>query len=169
MNTLLIGGAPNTGKSNAVVMCAHYFANKGFTLHDCRNYNGNQIPLPQIATGSKPSTDFLAKFIGSDKNDRQITVIITSASDTTGIIDVNYNYFQNQSCDIYISSIRDIGFERKYLFSKLNFTNDEKNIIEFPLAKMSRRNKNWYKAKTWYDSAVQNMLGFVLGSKPFAL
>ena len=118
MKTLLIGGAPNTGKTNAVVMCAHYLVNNGFTVLDCQNYEGKKIQLPKIATGSNPSTDFLAKLEGQDKNNKKISAVITSASDTTGIIDGNFNYFQNQNCDIYISSVRDIGYERKYLLSK---------------------------------------------------
>ena len=169
MKILLIGGAPNTGKSNAVTMCANYLVNKGFALVDCQNYSNKKISLPKIATGSNSSKDFLAKFEGTDKNGKKITVLITSASDTTEIIDANFKYFQNTTCDIYISSVRDIGSVRKYLFSKFNFTSDDKSLIEFPLAKMSRRNENWFIAKKWYDSAVQNMLEFILGSKPFEI
>ena len=32
MKVLLIGGAPNTGKSNAVTMCANYLLNKNFKV-----------------------------------------------------------------------------------------------------------------------------------------
>lgn len=167
MKTLLIGGAPNTGKSNAVAMCANYLLNRNFTVLDCKNYFGKQIKIPKIATGSNGSTDFLASLQGLDKNNKKVSVIITSASDTDGIIDANFNYFQNSPCDIYISSIRDIGFERSYLLQKFGFSMENNGLLEFPLAKMSRKNQNWYKAKTWYDTTVQNMLELILSSKPF--
>lgn len=167
MKVLLIGGAPSTGKSNAVLMCAHYLINHGFALFDCEYYNGKSTNLPKVATGSNSSTDFLAKLAGTDKNNKNVSITITSASDSTGLIDINFNYLQSQSCDIYISSVRDLGYERKYLFSKFNFHSEDKGLIEFPLAKMSRKNQNWYTAKNWYDITVQNMLEHILNSKPF--
>ena len=167
MNVLLIGGAPNTGKSNAVAMCANYLLNRNFTILDCQNYGGKQTSIPKIATGSNGSKDFLARLKGLDKNNKKVSVVITSASDTDGIIDANFNYFQNSPCDIYISSIRDIGYERSYLLQKFGFSIENNGLLEFPLAKMSRKNANWYTAKTWYDVAVQNMLRHILNSKPF--
>lgn len=83
------------------------------------------------------------------------------------MIDYNYNYLTNQKCDIYISSIRDIGNERNYLLNKFNFTAERPNLIEFPLAKMSRKNANWFTAKNWYDLTVNNLLSHLLNSKPF--
>jgi hypothetical protein len=167
MKVLLIGGAPNTGKSNAVAICANYLLNRNFTVLDCQNYSGKQISIPKIATGSNVSKDFLARLEGLDKNNKRVSAIITSASDTNGIIDANFNYFQNSSCDIYISSIRDIDSERSYLLQKFGFRIGSNELIEFPLAKMSRKNANWYTAKAWYDATVQNMLEHILNSKPF--
>ena len=167
MKVLLIGGAPNTGKSNAVAMCANYLLNRNYTVLDCQNYGGKQIKVPKIATGSNGSKDFLARFEGFDTNNKKVSVIITSASDTEGIIDANFNYFQISLCDIFISSIRDIGYERSYLLKKFGFGIENNELVEFPLAKMSRRNQNWYKAKTWYDASVQNMLEHILKAEPF--
>ena len=101
------------------------------------------------------------------KNYKKVSVVITSASDTVGIIDANFNYFHNSPCNIYISSIRDIGPERAYLLQKFGFSKELNGVIEFPLAKMSRKNANWYTAKAWYDTTVQNMLEHILNSKPF--
>jgi len=167
MKVLLIGGAPSTGKSNAVAMCANYFVGKGFKLIDCQDYDGKQIKLPKVVIGDKYPTDFLAKLEGKDSNNKIISVILTSASDTSGMIDINFNYLQNQKCVIYISSIRDIDYERKYLLKKFNFTNEASVLLEIPLAKMSRRNPNWYTAKAWYDITVQNILSHILNTKPF--
>lgn len=167
MNVLLIGGAPNTGKSNAVAMCANYLLNRNFNVLECQNYDGKQKIVPKIATGSNGSKDFLARLEGLDKNYKKVSVVITSASDTVGIIDANFNYFHNSPCNIYISSIRDIGPERAYLLQKFGFSKELNGVIEFPLAKMSRKNANLYTAKAWYDATVQNMLEHILNSKPF--
>ena len=128
---------------------------------------GKQIIVPRIATWSNGSKDFLARLEGLDKNYKKVSVVITSASDTVGIIDANFNYFHNSPCNIYISSIRDIGPERAYLLQKIGFSKELNGVIEFPLAKMSRKNANWYTAKAWYDTTVQNMLEHILKSKPF--
>ena len=155
MKVLLIGGAPSTGKSNAVCMCARYLINRGFVLLDCQDYNGQKIKLPTIVTGSSKPTDFLARLDGTDKNNKKVSVIIASASDTIPIIDSSFSYFQKKACDILISSVRDINYERKYLFSKFHFQTDDKSLMEFPLAKMSRKNQNWCTAKNWCDSTVR--------------
>lgn len=165
MKVLLIGGASNTGKSNAVTVCANYLVNKGFSILDCRNYSGKKISLPRIATENKPSTDFLSNLSGVHKNGKKVTVLLTSASDTSDILDANFNYIQNQNCDFFITSIRDFGSVRKYLFSKLNINTENRSFIEFSLAKMLRKNENWFTANKWYDSDVQKMLEFILSSK----
>lgn len=92
MKTLLIGDAPNTGKSNAITMCANYLLTREFKVFDCRNYNGKSIKIPKITTGNKDSTDFIAKLEGRDLNNRIVSVIITSASDTEGIIGQNSSF-----------------------------------------------------------------------------
>ncbi len=167
MKVLLIGGAPNTGKTNAVAICAHYLINQSFTLLDCQDINGNKMQLPKIANGVNSPNDFLARLEGFDRNKKRVSVIITSASDTDVIIDNNLKYLQKQNCDIYVSSVRDIGPERKYLFTKFKFNTDNNGLIEFPLAKMSRKNQNWYTAKKWYDTTVKKMLETILGSNLF--
>lgn len=169
MRVLLIGGAPNTGKTNAIAMCANYLLGKGFNVINCQNYDGKKINLPKIVTGVNHSKDFLAVLEGKDLNNKTVSIVLTSASDTTGIIDLNFTYLQNQNYDIYISSIRDIGIERKYLLKKFNFTKATPDLLEFPLAKMSRRGNNWFTAKTWYDTTVQNVLCHLLESKPFSV
>ena len=167
MRILLIGGAPNTGKSNAVAMCANYLVDKGFNVVDCQDYNGEKIKLPKIAKGAKDSTEFLAILKGKDLNKKIISIVLNTASDTPILIDYNFDYLQKQNCDIYVSSIRDIGNERKYLMKKFNFTNETPNLLGFPLAKVSRRNSNKVTAKAWYDTKVQNMLSYILKSQPF--
>ena len=169
MKVLLIGGAPNTGKSNAVTMCANYLLNKNFKVIDCIDGNGKKIAIPKIATRANPSTDFRAVLKGVDINKKPVTVVIMSASDMVSTIDCNFDYLLNVEADIYISSIRDIGSERDYLLSKFRLNVDNKMTFEFPLAKMSRKNDNWYAAKKWYDNAVQDMLKNILRMKPFEI
>ena len=169
MKVFLIGGAPNTGKTNAISMCANYLTGRGFSVCDCRDYNGKSIALPKVVGGTKYAKDFLARLEGKDVNNNTVSVILTSASDMTGIIDCNFNYLQGNTCDIFISSIRDLGYERRYMLNKFQLNKDGGNFLEFPLAKMSRRNQKWYIAKNWYDAAVQKMLCHLLQSSPFEL
>lgn len=167
MSVLLIGGAPNTGKSNAVAMCANYLVGKGFSVVACQNYDAKSMNIPKVVNGAASSKDFMAKLTGKNLNGKQITVIVVSASDTNQMIDQNFDFCHGQNYDILISSIRDIGEERTYLLSKFNMNVDNTNVVEFPLAKMSRKNQNWFTAKTWYDFTVQNILSHILKSKPF--
>lgn len=167
MSVLLIGGAPNTGKTNAVAMCANYLVGRGFKVVACQNYNGKSINIPNVVKGNSSSKDFMAKLTGKNLNGKQITVIMVSASDVTPMIDQNFDFCNGQNYDILISSIRDIGNERNYLLNMFNMNVDNTNVVEFPLAKMSRKNQNWFTAKSWYDFTVQNILSHILKSKPF--
>lgn len=169
MNTLLIGGAPNTGKTNSVVWCANYLVTHGFIVKKCIDYDGNKISLPKVAKKADCTNDFCAILEGKDRDGEQIRVTLTSRSDYNGAIDFNFDFFKSISCDIYISSIRDIGTERRYAVKKFGFDFTEKHTIEFPLAKMSRRNAKWYKAKNWYDKTVQDMLEYLLSMPPFMI
>ena len=165
MNIFLIGGAPNTGKTNAVVWIANQLIVNGFTLKECINYSYKKIAIPKVATKANSTKDFLAVFEGKNKNGKKINITIASASDTKKIIDKNTSYLKNHPCDLYISSIRDINEEREFVLKQ--FRNEQ--IYEFPVAKVSRKEDNWFKSKDWYDESVHNILSLILRNPPFEL
>lgn len=71
MNTLLIGGAPSTGKTMALVFIGNYLLSKGF---QCTT--GDKIP----ASGKRK--DYKAVLEGKNSDNKNIRIIINSASDT---------------------------------------------------------------------------------------
>lgn len=58
MKILLVGGAPNTGKTETLVYIANYLVNKGFNLILCTDNDGNKINLPSTVSGTKQAKDF---------------------------------------------------------------------------------------------------------------
>lgn len=167
MEIFLVGGAPSTGKTETLVYIVNYLVNKGFNLVLCNDTDGNKISLPKVVSGTKQARDFFAYLEGKNIHGKNIKITITSPSDNSELIDKIYDFLQKNPSDIFISSIRDIGFERKYFINKFNLL--ESSFYEFPLAKMSRRNKNWYKAKTWYETTVHKIIEFILKSRPFEI
>lgn len=167
MKILLVGGAPNTGKTETLVYIANYLVNKGFNLILCTANDGNKINLPSTVSGTKQAKDFFAHFGGKNIHGKEIKITITSPSDNSDLIDKSYNFIKKNPADIFISSIRDIGFERKYFIDKFNLL--ENYFYEFPLAKMSRKNNNWFTAKRWYESTVHKIIEFILKSFPFEI
>lgn len=167
MKTLLFGGAPNTGKTASVVYAANYLTRKGFAVLDCQDYNGNAINLPRTVSGANQAKDFLAYLEGRNASGKKTKITVVSASDGSYFIDKNFDFLNAHPADIFISSMRDIGDERDYLLQKFNLA--DSGYIEFPLAKMSRKNNNWYTAKKWYDKTVSNMIEFILCNQPFGI
>ena len=151
METLLIGGAPSTGKTGAIIWVENYLLSKGFKC------------VKKIVLNA----DFMAILEGKNKDKKIIRIVINSASDTEDIIDKFYSFMNSNGIyDILISSIRDIYHERDYLFNKIKPLS--KGIVEFPLAKITRRN-DYQKAKAWYDKYVFSMLEAVLLNQPFSV
>lgn len=62
MKILLVGGAPNTGKTETLVYIANYLVNKGFNLILCTDNDGNKINLPSTVSGTKQAKDFFCPF-----------------------------------------------------------------------------------------------------------
>ena len=151
MNFLLISGAPNTGKTTITTMIESYLRSIGFRNY-CRRY---------IFT----ENDSAIVLEGTNINGKTIRILLNSPSDTIGIIDEVYDYYQqNSPVDFVITTVRDMYEERNYLFETFNINNYE--YYELPLGKVSRRNDK-EEAKESYFSRVLALLKHILSMEPF--
>lgn len=156
MNYLLIGGAQSVGKSESIYrLTQNYLVPKGY----------------RVIAGNIPASfaDFKALIEGADKHGNIIKIIINSATDTEDIIrDFKKLYDNSLSMDILISSIRDDNFwPRKEFFSLIGINPLESNIVEVPLAKITRRGANHAIALNWYNQKVDKLLIQILSNPPF--
>lgn len=155
MNTLLIGGTHNVGKSETIYNIAKKLLTKNF-----KEVAGN-IPTK--------FDDFYVVLERSDENGKTTTIILNSATDTPNIIKRFKQFFdENGTYHILISSIRDDGFyPRKEFFNIMVINPNDKNLIEIPLAKITRRGKNFGVALNWYSQKIEKLIIHTLSNSPF--
>ncbi|MCM4156253.1 hypothetical protein [Gramella sp. AN32] len=155
MNILLIGGAQNTGKSQAIYKIAHTLQTKGF----------------KVIKGSIPLSfkDFMVVLDGIDNNGKRVTVIINSATDTEDIIKAFKDFFDaNVRCNILITSVRDDDYyPRKEFFKIMKLNRQDDKILEIPFAKITRIKKYRTKPLKWFADNMDNLINHVLKSNPF--
>ncbi|WP_026775728.1 hypothetical protein [Polaribacter sp. Hel_I_88] len=155
MNSLLIGGAQSVGKSETIYKIASNLVAKGFV----------------VIAGSIPPAfnDFTVVLKGFDKDEQKVTVIINSATDTTDIIRNFKKFFdENRNYDILISSVRDNDFyPRKHFFDIMGINPNDKNLVEIPLAKITRRGGNFATALNWYSEKIEKLIMHTLNNNPF--
>ena len=151
MNFLLISGAPNTGKTTITTMIESYLRSIGFRNY-CRRY-------------IFPENDSAIVLEGTNINGKTIRILLNTPSDTIGIIDEVYEYYQqNSPVDFVITTVRDMYDERNYLFETFNINNYE--YYEIPLARVTRRNDN-EEAKENYFTRVLDLVKHILSMEPF--
>lgn len=155
MNSLLIGGAQRVGKSKTIYKIAKILVGNGFV----------------VIAGVIPTTfdDFKVVLEGLDKNKQKVTIIMNSATDTSDIIKDFKKFFdKNGNYDILISSVRDDDFyPRKQFFDIMGINPNEKNLIEIPLAKITRRGGNFAIALNWYSEKIEKLIIHTLNNNPF--
>ncbi|NHM01471.1 hypothetical protein [Flavobacterium difficile] len=159
MKYLLLGGAPNTGKTGSLNrLAATLITTKGF-----RNVANWNYP-PTVTNG-----DFRLILEGLDNNKNLIRIYINSASDTKKIIqDCKKFYDDNQPVDIIISSIRDIFSARTEFFNIMKVDNSIDYIMELPLAKVRRGNHRGLCLK-WYEEKIDKLAVHTLENDPYNL
>lgn len=153
MNNLLIGGAQNTGKTDTIYRLTETLLNGRFTL----------------IVGDFPASprDFMVVLKGPDLNGNIIRVIINSATDTPKIISKFKIFFnQNGTYDILISSIRDFDFYPRGHFFRIMKINHN-NVIEIPLAKITRRGVGFNPSLIWYNEKMDELITNRLSHDPF--
>jgi len=155
MKILLIGGAQNVGKSEAIFRIANLLIGKGFI----------------IIAGCLPTNfdDFKVSLKGFDKNGKEVSVILNSATDTIDIINnLKKFYDENGNYDILISSVRDDDFyPRKQFFNIMGLNPNDKNLVEIPFAKITRRDLNFKSALNWYSEKTEKLILHTLKNDPF--
>ncbi len=154
MNSLLIGGAPDTGKSKAIYRIANTLHGKGFA----------------IIAGSIPATfnDFRVVLKGTDNNGKESIIIINSATDTEDIIKIFKKFFDtNGTYHIMISSIRDENHYPRKEFFKIMELNVDESVLEIPFAKITRIKKYRAIPLKWFADNMDNLINHVLKNNPF--
>lgn len=159
MKYLLIGGAPNTGKTGSLNrLVAILIGTKRFK--NVANWN---YP-PTVANG-----DFRLILEGLDSNKKLIRIYINSATDTKKIIqDCKKFHDIHQPIDIIISSIRDVFSARTDFFTIMGVDNSVDYVLELPLAKVRRGNHRGL-CLNWYEQKIDNLLIHTLENNPFYL
>ena len=156
MKYLLFGGAPNVGKSECIYRLAVHLKGMGFS----------DLHLSVPATFS----DFRAVLEGLDKTGMPVHVIVNSATDTPDLIDDFKDFYdQNGAYDILISSVRDDNFwPRDDFFSTMGINPSSPDLVEVPLAKVTRRNY-FPVALSWYSDKLDKLSLHLLSNPPFNL
>ena len=115
--------------------------------------------------------DFRAILEGIDSNGKPIRIIINTPTDTPQIIQSFKVFFDTHGIyDIFISSVRDDNFwPRNDLFRIMGINTPTNQILEIPLAKITRRNKNFNVSLNWYQDKIDKLLIQTLKNNPFFL
>ncbi len=157
MDCLLIGGASSVGKSESIYRLTKYLISQGFSDVS------NSVPNDFI--------DFKAVIEGNGQSGKPIRIIINTATDTPDIIARFKAFYDNNGTfDVLISSIRDDNFWPRFDFFKImKISNETHNIIEIPLAKITRRGTNFETALKWYQDKTDKLILNTLNNKPFLI
>lgn len=159
MKYLLLGGAPNTGKTGSLNRLADKLIHiKGFKVVVNWNYP------PKVTNG-----DFRIILEGLDNNENQIRIFINSATDNKKIIQECKNFYDaNQPVSIIISSIRDVFSARTDFLNIMKVDNSIDHILELPLAKV-RKGKYRALCLKWYEEKLDKLITHTLENNPYNL
>ncbi|WP_422091037.1 hypothetical protein [Tenacibaculum ovolyticum] len=158
MNFLLIGGKPDTGKTETI---SRLFLLLRETYRDIENVHTIETNIPPP---TNPLLDFSVILKGTDTLGKNIKILIHSATDDDFNINLLHNNIKKYSPDIVITSIRDIYDERRKVLEIVN-TNFS---IEIPLAKITRRN-HFDEALNWYQNSIDNLINRLISQNPYNL
>ena len=154
-SVLLIGGAPDTGKTTALNAISKKLQKNGYAQIKSQN------------TGMQ-GVDKLYFLKGKDSNGKNVSIVINTAADDVGSIKNFNNFLQQCSCDIIITAIRSFGKERKGILDVIkNNTNDDYFNLEIPLARITQRTVNKNTAMKWYTDTVMTLAEHILELAPF--
>lgn len=157
MKFLLIGGQPNTGKSETI---CRIFMRLSLRYTKISNLH----PHSRIPTGF-PFDDFSVLLEGSDLNNNTIKILIHSPTDDPDNINLLKVNILNHSPDIVICSIRDMHSQRDLVLNIVN-TNYK---FEIPLARITRGHRHRPIALTWYRNSIDDLIDSVIIKPPFSL
>ena len=157
MNCLLIGGAEDTGKSQAIYRIATRLQANGFI----------------IIAGSIPESfdDFRVILEGMDNKGKIVKIIINSSTDTEEIIKIFRRFFDaNGIYNLLISSVRDDDYyPRKEFFEIMQLNGPDDFVLEIPFGKITRIKKYRARPLQWFANNMDNVINHILQGVPFNL
>lgn len=156
MDFLLIGGQPDTGKTDTISrLTLRLITRYSFTI-----ISGSISSL----LGTSRSSDFSVILDGINLLGIPIKILIHSATDDKNCINQLQEEILKYSPDIVICSIRDIGWERNDVLDIVS-----KNFsFEVPLAKITRTTYKGH-SLSWYRLNIDRVIDFVSSNTPFNL
>ncbi|HRB71513.1 MAG TPA: hypothetical protein PK776_06655 [Flavobacterium sp.] len=175
MNCLLLGGAPNVGKTGTIIRLY-------FDLLDRLNINTlqDQKKLPQevhkTPKGKIPN-DFMWILEIQDQEHKTIRIIINTAADDTKSINAFKKFFDDnfgeKGYDILISPIRDDFNKpnsryRNLFLTKIPINNTGDFILEIPCGE-ANINGVRRTALEWYQDKIDDLIEHILKNAPFNL
>lgn len=163
MTTLLISGAPNSGKSMAIFNTAQHLLIKGYKpvcdFHD--------VKFDPSTIGADIETLF-------EKEGKY--VLLHSATDTCQCIDRLVENIKNcpHPIDVLITTCRRDNPERQYLCDQMHWTNGDIlrdssgcNILQIPLVRIKYDYTNARLA--WYHTTIFEIVKQILNHPPYEL
>lgn len=157
MNFLLIGGQPNTGKSETLERI-YLILSQRYTVIT------NTHPFTALPPNT-PLEDFSAILEGIDIKGQQVKILLHSPSDddpSINLLEANIDKYQP---DIVISSVRDIHRQRDRVLKIVGAN----HWVEFPLARITRRLHQRNEALDWYRRSVDALIYAELRRAPYNL
>lgn len=188
MNYLLFGGAISTGKTGTIgKIVMEFFKEKNFDIVEVVRHNDQTLtPVDEeeknILTKKKKKTEYCGNYFAFlQSTDKQIKIIVSTASDNKNIIENFKRYCDlKKSYDFIIAPIRNendtvrkdfINFmciKNKEYNEKFKEQNDIDFITEIPLAKINKSSKyNKEEAKRWYKEKIYSIAQKILAQAPF--
>jgi len=155
MNYFLFGGAPDTGKTEAITRLLAWLTTPGRLTVNHRQQQGEN--------------DFFACLEGVNAEENEPRVLISSTADNGKIIDDFRQYCdQHRPYNMVISAVRDGGDPmRDYFFTRMGICSED-CVREIPMAKITRRN-TYDAAMHWYRDRVDELAHVLLGIAPFSI
>jgi hypothetical protein len=167
---LILSGAPGTGKTGTLIRLTANFllGKKGFT---------HVLSQPPTPYPGNPGADFLALFerqpMPSEVPQRLIRVVVNTGMDRPCYAGVLKKFLDHcrqlgKAPDIIITAGRDANFHPSPHFWKImGISPANPNVIQVPLAKITRRGHGHSLALTWYRQQVDALLEHILSNAPF--
>ena len=157
MKFLLIGGQPDSGKSETIY---RIFMRYSISYTQISNLH----PHAQIPSGF-PFEDFSVLLEGLNNKGNLVKILIHSPTDDSYNINMLKNNIISHSPDIIICSIRDIDWQRQMVLDIVA----NNYHFEIPLARITRRHNSRPIALDWYRSTIDILIDSVLVQTPFSL
>lgn len=166
MKFLLIGGQPDSGKTQTLIRLYLRIYHKYTKI---TNVHPNPRCTPPTTTSKD---DFSVILDGVDLVGNPIKILLHSPSDDMDNINLLEANIKTHSPDIVVTSVRDIDWQRHEIEKRVATFGSYK--FEIPLARITRRGKHsgvaqakFFRALSWYQTSIDTLIDSVLNQPPF--